>query len=165
MLNYSPPNIKYDFQNNNYNTSPLKYAGNIGGEKIKTNQNSSQRKIREGRQSKDRGEYSQYSVPSSYVPATKLKSFKTSKQSPVFSVSRLYLRENERTISAPKKSKVPQSYLHEADSNKKSIPVPYNNTTIHEINTPITIEHSSTQNIYFSLFHTVSYRTIPVEII
>ena len=39
-----------------------------------------------------------------------------------------------------------------------------NNTTIHEGNIPITIEHSSTQKKYFSLFHTISSCTIPVEI-
>ena len=92
-------------------------------------------------------------------------SFKTSKRSLTSSVSSLYLRENEKTISASKKYKVPQSYLRTANSNNKSLPVPYNNTTIHETNIPITIEHSPCQKQYFSLFHTVAYRTIPVETI
>ena len=92
-------------------------------------------------------------------------SFKTSKRSLASSVSSIYLRENEETISASKNSKVPQSYLRTANSNNKSLPVPYNNTTIHETNIPMTIEHSSSQKQYFSLFHTVAYRIIPVETI
>ena len=70
-------------------------------------------------------------------------SFKTSKRSPTSSVSSPYLRENEKTTSASKNSKVPQSYLRTANSNTKSLPVPYNNTTIHETYIPITIEYSS----------------------
>ena len=43
--------------------------------------------------------------------------------------------------------------------------MPYNNTTIRETNITITIEHSSSQKIYVSLFHIVAYSTIPVDTI
>ena len=70
----------------------------------------------------------------------------------------------QKTISTSKNSKVPQSYLRKANSNKNYLPDPSINTTIHQTNIPITIEHFSSQNKYVSLFHTIASRIIPVEI-
>ena len=92
-------------------------------------------------------------------------SFKTLKRSPSTLVPSLYLRENKETISASKNSKVPQSYLRNANSNKNFLPDPSIHTTIHDTHIPITIHHYSFKKKYVSLFHTVASRTIPVEII
>ena len=132
---------------------------------IKTKKNSSQRKIGEGRKCTDQGKFIQSIVPPPYVPVQKSKSFQTSKRYPAYTVSSPYLRENEKAISDPNISKVPQSYLRAADSNKNSLHIPYKDTTIHETTIPITIENPFPQNKYVSLFHTVASRTIPVETI
>ena len=92
-------------------------------------------------------------------------SSKTSKRSPTPSVPSPYIRKNKKTISASKKSTVPQSHIRQVTSNKNSSPDPSINTTIQDTNIPITIDHFSSQNKYFSLFHTVAPRTFPVEII
>ena len=107
----------------------------------------------------------QSTVPPSYVPAKKMISSKTSKRSPTPSVPSPYIRKNKKTISASKNSTVPQSHIREAISNKNSSPDPSINTTIQDTNIPITIDHFSSQNKYFSLFYTVASRKILVEII
>ena len=53
----------------------------------------------------------------------------------------------KKTISAPKISAVPQSYIRAIDSNKNSLPIFEQNQK------------------YFSLFHTVASRTSPVQTI
>ena len=68
-------------------------------------------------------------------------------------------------LDAKENFKVLQYYLRKANSNKNSLPDPSINTTIHDTNIPITIDNFSSKKNYFSLFHTVASRTIPVKII
>ena len=165
VMRTSIPKIKYNFRNHNNTNYHSKYAGHIDGTNNKNKKNSSQRKTGEGRKCTNQGKCSQSTVPPPYAPVQKSKSFQISKRSPAYTVSSPYLRENEKTISDPKIFKVPQFYLRVADSNKNSLHIPYKDTTIHETTIPITIENLSPQQKYFSLFHTVASRTIPVETI
>ena len=143
----SLPKIKYNLRNNNNIKYRSKYAGHIDGTNNNKNKNSSQRKIGEERKCTDQGKCSQSTVPPRYVPVQKSKSFLTSKRPPASTVSSPYLRETKKTISAPKISAVPQSYIRAIDSNKNSFPIFEQNQK------------------YFSLFHTVASRTIPVQTI
>ena len=156
---------KYNFQNNNNTNYRSNYTRHTVGVKYKNKNNSSQRKIREDRKCTDQGKCISSIVPPPYVSVKKSKSFQNLKRSPETTVSRSYLRENKKTISDPKISKVPQSYLRPDDSNKKYIHIPYKDTSIHETTIPITIGNLSPQQKYFSLVHTVASRTIPVETI
>ena len=111
------------------------------------NNERSKRKIGEERTYTDQEKYSKSTVPPPYVPNPKSKSFLTSKRTPASTVPSPYLRETKKTISAPKISAVPQSYIRTIDSNKNSLPIFEQNQK------------------YFSLFHTVASRTIPVKTI
>ena len=165
VIRTSLPKMKYNFRNHNNINYRSKYAGHIDGTNNKKNKNSSQRKIGEERKCTDQGKCSLSIVPPPYVPVQKSKSFLTSKRPPASTVSSPYLRETKKTIPAPKISAVPQSYLRAVDSNKNSLPISFKDTTIHEPNIPITIDTILPQQKYFSLFHTVASRTIPVETI
>ena len=159
---------------------------------IKNNERS-QRKIGEEKTYTDQEKCSKSTVPPPYVPDPKSKSFLTSKRTPASTVPSPYLRETKKTISAPKIPAVPQSYIRAIDSNKNSLPIFERNqkdrieqfsensygtqkcsplrkciferNTNHEPNIQIASENLFPHKKYFSLFHTVASRTIPVKTI